>query len=214
MKIFIIWLSFVLGIALFLSSPASAQPLEINTSASKVTVHVYKAGLLSAFGDNHTIAAPLATATLNTEKNFVELTFQVKDMKVEDPGSNDSKRQQVESNMKGEKVLDGARFPEIKFVSTSVEQQGGTNYLVHGNLSLHGMTKPVNVPVSFKDGQDKDGQNKDGQDKTGHYSGTVKLKQTDFGITPITIAGGAVKVKDVIEIDFDIATTPASSAQY
>lgn len=218
MKVFIIWLSFVLGTSFFLSSPSSAQPLKIDTSASKVTVHVYKAGLFSAFGDNHTIAAPLASATLDTEKRSVELTFKVKDMKVEDPGSNDSKRQQVESNMKGEKVLDGARFPEIKFVSTSVEQQGGTNYLVHGNLSLHGTTKPVNVPVSFKDGQDKDGQNKagqdkDGSDKAGHYSGTVKLKQTDFGITPITIAGGAVKVKDVIEIDFDIVTTPSSSAQ-
>ena len=213
MKIFIIWLSLVLGTSFFLSSRASAQPLEINTSASKVTVHVYKAGLFSAFGDNHTIAAPLASATLDTEKRSVELTFKVKDMKVEDPGSNDSKRQQVESNMKGEKVLDGARFPEIKFVSTSVEKQGGANYLVHGNLSLHGTTKPVNVPVSFKDGQSKAGQDKDGSDKAGHYSGTVKLKQTDFGITPITIAGGAVKVKDVIEIDFDIVTTPAGSAQ-
>jgi hypothetical protein len=38
----------------------------------------------------------------------------------------------------------------------------------------------------------------------GHYTGKVTLKQTDFGITPVKIAGGTVRVKDVIEIDFEI----------
>ncbi len=198
MKARIKWLLFTLEISLFLSIPSAAQPVKINTSISKVTVHVYKAGIFSAFGDNHTIAAPISSATLDTDKRSVELTFRVKDMKVVDPGSSDSKRQQVENNMKGGKVLDGVRFPEITFVSASVEQQGEANYLVHGKLTLHGTTKPVNVPVLFKGGR---------------YSGTVKLKQTDFGITPITIAGGAVKVKDMLELDFDIATEPQSAPQ-
>jgi hypothetical protein len=33
------------------------------------------------------------------------------------------------------------------------------------------------------------------------------LKQTDFGITPISIGGGTVKVKNELRIDFDIVTT-------
>jgi hypothetical protein len=40
--------------------------------------------------------------------------------------------------------------------------------------------------------------------ENGHYRGSVPLKQTDFGITPVRIAGGAVKVKDEIKIEFDI----------
>jgi hypothetical protein len=38
----------------------------------------------------------------------------------------------------------------------------------------------------------------------GHYTGKVTLKQTDFGITPVKIAGGAIRVKDVVEIVFEI----------
>jgi hypothetical protein len=33
------------------------------------------------------------------------------------------------------------------------------------------------------------------------------LKQSEFGITPISLAGGTVKVKDEMKIDFDIVTT-------
>ena len=38
----------------------------------------------------------------------------------------------------------------------------------------------------------------------GRYRGTVTLKQRDFGIMPISIAGGTVKVKDEIKIEFDV----------
>jgi hypothetical protein len=40
----------------------------------------------------------------------------------------------------------------------------------------------------------------------GRYRGTVVLKQRDFGITPISIAGGTVKVKDELKVEFDIVT--------
>ena len=91
------------------------------------------------------------------------------------------------------KVLDPARFPEISFVSTSVEPAGGSSapkrYLVRGNLTLHGVTRPIELPVSFSEG---------------HYTGKVTLRQTAFSMTPVKIAGGAVKVKDDIEVVFEI----------
>jgi hypothetical protein len=34
--------------------------------------------------------------------------------------------------------------------------------------------------------------------------GALTLRQSDFGITPVKIAGGAVRVKDEIRIEFDI----------
>jgi polyisoprenoid-binding protein YceI len=66
---------------------------------------------------------------------------------------------------------------------------------VRGQLSLHGHTRPVVVKVSGQQG---------------HYKGSTSLKQTDFGITPISIAGGTVKVKDEITIDFDVWTRATS----
>jgi hypothetical protein len=41
--------------------------------------------------------------------------------------------------------------------------------------------------------------------KDGLYRGTATLKQTQFGITPVRLAGGTVKVKDEIKVDFSIA---------
>jgi polyisoprenoid-binding protein YceI len=159
-------------------------------------VHVEKTGLFAAFAHNHTIAAPLASGQIDLQKRTIELTFRAADMKVLDPDASASDRATVESNMKGDEVLDAARFPEIKFGSTSVEGAPGktgdpANYQVRGNLTLHGVTRPVDMSVAFSGG---------------HYTGKVTIKQTDFGITPIKIGGGAVRVKDAVEIVFEIAT--------
>jgi polyisoprenoid-binding protein YceI len=110
-------------------------------------------------------------------------------MKVLDEGVKDSERADIDQTMKSDKVLDVQRFPEIRFVSTSITAQDGGRFQVRGDLALHGTTRPVEFPLSFA----KD-----------RYSGSVKIKQTDFGITPVTIAGGTVKVKDVIELVFEI----------
>ena len=69
------------------------------------------------------------------------------------------------------------------------EPAGAGSWSVHGELTLHGQTRPVAVEV---------------REKSGHYVGTARLKQTDFGIKPIKIAGGTVRVKDEVRIDFDI----------
>ena len=42
----------------------------------------------------------------------------------------------------------------------------------------------------------------------GHYVGNARLKQTDFGIKPIKVGGGAVRVKDEVRIEFDIQLAP------
>jgi|ERR1041384_5084384 polyisoprenoid-binding protein YceI len=169
--------------------PAHAEELDL--AASKIIVHVEKSGLFSAFAHNHTIAAPLASGSLDSAQHTVQLTFHSADMKVLDPEAKKSERATIESTMKSDKVLDVAHFPDISFVVTSVESAAPNKYTVHGNLTLHGATRPIEMPVSFS---------------AGHYGGKVNLKQTDFGIIPVKIAGGAVRVKDVIQITFDVAT--------
>ena len=168
-------------------SPVYAADLDL--AASKITVRVDKSGMFAAFAHNHIISAPLASGKLDAEKRTVELKFRSHDMKVLDPGTSDSERSTIESTMKSDKVLDPTRFPEISFTSTSIETTDTKRYLVHGSLTLHGVTRPVELSVSFAEA---------------HYTGKATIKQTDFNITPVKIAGGAVRVKDPIEIVFDI----------
>jgi len=167
---------------------AAAQMVNIDTSASKVTVRVSKSGLFSAFAHNHTISAPIASGHIDVQRRSVELKFSAQEMKVMDPDVTDSDRAQIERTMQSA-VLDVTQFPEIGFVSKTVEVPEVNRFLVHGDLTLHGVTKSIDLPVSFADDR---------------YKGSVKLKQTDFGITPVKIAGGTVRVKDEIEIGFEI----------
>jgi hypothetical protein len=38
----------------------------------------------------------------------------------------------------------------------------------------------------------------------GRYVGTCRFKQTDFGIKPVKVGGGTIRVKDEIRVEFDI----------
>ena len=168
---------------------AVAETADVDAARSSITVKVEKSGLFSAFAHNHTIQAPIASGKLDAEKRTATLTFNTKEMKVLDPGVKESERAEIDQTMKSDKVLDVQRFPEIRFASASITPQDPGRYQVRGDLTLHGTTRPVEFPITFSKNR---------------YAGSVKLKQTDFGITPVSIAGGTVKVKDVIEIVFEI----------
>jgi len=114
-------------------------------------------------------------------------------LRVLDPDVSDADRSKIQTTMEGPMVLDGVRFSEIAFQSTSAQPAGTDRWNVRGNLTLHGQTHPVTASVTLKDG---------------HYRGSAILLQRDFGIVPITLAGGTVKVKDAVEINFDIILAP------
>ena len=161
----------------------------IDTANSTITVRVYKAGVFSAFGHDHTITAPIASGAADTEGRTVELKVKSAAMKVVDPNASEKDKAEIQHTMAGPEVLDTAQYPEISFRSRSVTASGGNAWSVHGELSLHGQSRPVDVEV---------------REAEGRYRGTAALRLSDFGIKPVKIAGGAVKVKDEIRIEFDI----------
>src|SRR3989442_15919843 len=91
--------------------------------------------------------------------------------------------------MDGPQVLDSSRFSGISFQSMSVEKIDAEHWIVRGNLTLHGQTRPLIVTAIQKDG---------------HYRGSANLKQRDLGITQGSIAGGNKKAKDDVTVEVDI----------
>lgn len=181
----------VLVAAVVMSTALRADTRSIEIEQSTLTVYVYKSGLFSAFADNHIIKAPIASGQITDgETPAVSLTVHAPDLRVLDPGLSASRRAEVQARMIGSEVLDAARFTDITFVSTAVTPGGSERWQVTGRLTLHGQMRPIAFPVTKMNGR---------------YRGEVKLKQRDFGIEPITVAGGAVKVKDEIVVQFDIA---------
>ncbi len=172
---------------------ASSDVREIDGSHSTMTVCVYKSGFLSAFGHNHEVQAPIQSGQVRETGNpSVELRVDARNLRVLDPEVSDGTRAQIQETMLGTQVLDANHFTEIRFQSTSVEAKGPGHWIVHGNLVLHGKDHTIAVEVTLKDER---------------YRGSASLKQTDFGITPVTVAGGTVKVKDEVKIEFEIALT-------
>ncbi|HMF89655.1 MAG TPA: YceI family protein [Candidatus Angelobacter sp.] len=156
---------------------------------SVITIHVHKSGLFSGFGHNHTVTAPVTRGTIDPQGLAVQIVVLAQEMKVVDPEVSDKDRAQIQTDMFGPKVLDAAKFPEIKFVSMRIEPMSAARYHVTGKLELHGVSRELAFEVTGG---------------TERYRGQTKLKQTDFGIQPVSVAGGTIKVKDEIELEFDI----------
>jgi polyisoprenoid-binding protein YceI len=173
--------------------PGVAQPRAIDPKQSTVTVRVFKSGLFRAFADNHVIEAPLADGSLDYSATpNVTIAIHARDMRVLDPGLSPKDRRDVQTRMLGSEVLDADRFPHIRFRSVAIQKGDVDRWLIQGELEVHGQTRQVRVNAVREQG---------------HYIGSTSLKQSEFGIAPISIAGGTVKVKDEMKIDFDIVAT-------
>jgi polyisoprenoid-binding protein YceI len=171
------------------AAPSDARA--VDGPHSTITVHVYKSGFLSAFGHNHEIQAPIQSGQVKESGSpSVELHVDARKLHVLDPEASDSTRAQIQETMLGTQVLDVEHFPDISFQSTGLEPKGPQRWIVHGNLALHGKDQPITFEVTLKGD---------------YYRGSAALKQTDFGITPVTVAGGTVKVKNEVKIEFEIA---------
>jgi polyisoprenoid-binding protein YceI len=134
--------------------------------------------------------APISKGEVDASKPFsVWFDVNVAAMKVVDAEASEKDRSAVQTAMLGPEVLDAAQFHEIHFASESVESIGDSRWRVHGRLTLHGQTKPIELETNLENG---------------HYRGTATVLQTNFGITPIKVAGGTIKVKDEVQIEFDI----------
>jgi polyisoprenoid-binding protein YceI len=165
------------------------EPHAIDTQHSVMRVRVFKAGALSAFGHDHEISAPIAMGKVDPAAQRVELEIDARTLSVVDPKASGKDRAQIRNTMLGPDVLDGERNPRIIFRSTGVEQAGSNAWKVSGNLTLHGETRPVIVQVSGTEDR---------------YTGHSLVRQSDFGIKPVKTAGGAVRTKDEVRIEFDI----------
>jgi len=180
---------FAVFIAGFACTAAGAQPRAIDAAKSVLTVRVFKAGLLSALGHNHEIAAPIAAGKVDTNTRTVELHVQAAALQVRDPEASEKDRGEIQHTMQGPEVLDVATHPEISFKSTAAEPAGAGAWKVQGNLTVHGETHPVTVEV---------------HEENGHFAGSSQFKLTEFGIKPVKIAGGTVRVKDEVRIEFNV----------
>ena len=95
-----------------------------------------------------------------------------------DPASIDSNHAERDKHLRDEDFLDVKKYPKAGFVSTSFKELGNGKAVLEGNLTLHGVTKPVTIDVEHVGhGKDPWGGYRRG------FEGTTKIALADYGIT-------------------------------
>ena len=175
---------------------------------SRFTVQAFAEGLFSSFGHDPVIAirdfegeVEFIPGTL--EGASVRMTIKADSLAVLDDVK-EKDRIEIERMMRDE-VLEVSKYPEIVFESTNVTAsrvaEGRYRARVIGNLTMHGVTGRnlwVSAEVTMSDGALR-------------AQGEFSLKQTDYKIRPISVAGGTLKVKNELKFKFDITARKSSA---
>jgi len=107
---------------------------------------------------------------------------------------------QRDAHLKSADFFDAAQFPHMTFDSTTVKKTGEGEYQVTGDLTLHGVTKPVTFAV---DGPGAPGKDPWGNTRIG-LSATAKINRKDFGLSwNAALETGGVLVGEDVALTID-----------
>jgi polyisoprenoid-binding protein YceI len=181
---------------------AASSAYQVDPAKSRVTIAVGKSGAFSFLGHKHEVSGPIESGSIdvdpgNLSSSRVSLGIATSSLKVSGADEPPEDRPKVQETMESDQVLDVARYPRITFESTGVTGgQPGTptlDLVVAGRLTIRDVTRPVSVPVHVQLG-----------DHSLNANGRFSVRQKEFGIKPISV-GGAVAVKDRLDITFSVA---------
>ena len=112
----------------------------------------------------------------------------------------------------GEGWLDADHFPQMTFRSKSVDVTGPNTFRIHGELTLHGVTKPLVLDARYNGGYA--GHPMDPHARVG-FSATGSLRRSDFGISfGIPAPGTTMGVSDRVDVVFESEFSGPPLAQH
>lgn len=159
--------------------------------------HTYVMWHINHFGFSNPSGKWLAQGTLvldeaNPQNSKVNVTINVADIVTGIP--------KLDEHLRTDTFFNVSQFPSATFVSDSVTVTGKNSAIVHGILTVHGVSKPVTLNVTLN----KIGISPITQKKTAGFTASTTLKRSDFGISAY-LPGLGDDVKIDIEAEAVIA---------
>jgi polyisoprenoid-binding protein YceI len=178
----------ILSAPLALAQTSTLLPDKAHSEVDFSVVHLSLSNVRGHFGN---IGGTIVLDESDITKSTVNVTI---DVSTVDTGVGPR-----DADLKSSNFFDVAQFPTATFISTST-RKSGNGLTVSGNLTLHGVTKPVVLQVEGPTGPVP------GMDKKPHsgFSATATISRTAFGIAtkfPTAVVGDEVK----LTIDLDLA---------
>lgn len=180
----------ILVIMLFIISAfayADAQVYNLDPSHTGVTWSVSHFGFSHPSGKWMIESGEIVLDEKNFNNSKVTATIQIDDVI--------SGIQKLDQELIGNQFFDAAKFPKAVFTSTSVKQKSANKLTVIGDLTMHGVTKPVSLDVTVN----KIGIRPITMLKGAGFSATAKIKRSDFGIKAYLPGLG-----DVVDLSIEV----------
>jgi polyisoprenoid-binding protein YceI len=163
-------------------------------------VRAFATGLLAKMGHNPTVGIGDFSGEMKFNPDKLEagsfrLVIKSASMSVQDEISDKDLREM--ERLMNQEVLETAKFPEIVYEAPSISVSKMADMLysatLNGNLTLHGVTRsqPITARVALLGSMLR-------------ASSDFTLNQTDYNIKLVSVAGGALKLKDELKFSFEI----------
>lgn len=166
---------------------AAEESLQIDGVHSTMVFKIKHLGTANFYGRFNDISGKLVLGSGDPAKDSMEVQ-----VKAESVDTGNEKRDQ---HLKGPDFFNAKQFPAIAFKSKAVKADGDKGYQVNGELTLHGVTKPLEVKV------ERVGSSKDA--RMGERSGfetTFTIKRSDYGMkTMVGPLGDEVQITLSVE---------------
>ena len=170
----------------------------IESVSSVVAMEVRRAGSLARLGHDHVVASHDVRGYVEPDVGRADLYVFLERLVVDEPDLRKQAGFVTEPTAEAiagtrrnmlERTLEADRYP---FVTVAVHRAAGAA-AADVSIVLHGTTRTVHVPLTVNENPE-----------TIDVKGELALRQTDFGITPLSVAGGAIQVQDEVKLRFDI----------
>ncbi len=194
---------------------ATTSTYRIDQQASSLHILVYRGGTMARLGHNHVISSADLRGQIwrghDSADSGFEVTVPVNTLIVDDNAAraeegddfplnvSDDAKAGTKANMLRVGLLDGEHYPEIMIRSTRITGADG-QFEVVAAMRIKDQTRKIALPVTLTE-----------SGNVLEARGNFEIRQTDFGITPLSVAMGALTVQDTVKIKFRLVAEAAIS---
>jgi polyisoprenoid-binding protein YceI len=172
---------------------AQTTQWKIDPMHSEADFGIKHMAISTVHGSFHGISGTVTFDPADVAKSSVEATIPVDTV--------DTGVTPRDNDLKSARFFDAAQFPTMTFKSTSVHK-AGDHYEVAGDLTLHGVTKPVVLKLE-EVGKAQTGM--DGKSVHRGFTATTTINRKDFGLSfNGTLSSGDAVLSDEVRIEIDI----------
>jgi polyisoprenoid-binding protein YceI len=168
----------------------TAGRYEIDPAHSEVTFSIRHLvskvrGSFTEFSGELTVAEDLSLSTASADIQLASV---------------DTRNKQRDEDLRGEGIFGSDKYPLMTFRSTGVRAGGEGGYLVDGDLTIRGITKPVTLDLTYNGiGVDPWGGTRAG------FTATTQITRKDFGIDfNVPLQGDKLMLGDKVDIHIEI----------